>query len=167
MRHSDARNFKMTQENHITLHSLRPKPGSRHVSKRLGIGSGSGHGQTSTRGQKGQRSRSGDGKQVGFEGGQTPLLRRVPKRGFGNGAFRVRYQVVHLSDLERVFGNQKEVNVDSLRLHRLVKGKAPVKVLGDGELRHPLQVSAHAFSESAKKKIVGAGGNVEVVKSSK
>ncbi|MBI3547740.1 MAG: 50S ribosomal protein L15 [Elusimicrobia bacterium] len=147
----------------FSIHTLVPKHGARKARKRLGTGSGSGHGQTSTRGQKGQRGRAGDGKQTGFEGGQTPLFRRVPKRGFTNGPFRVRYQVVDLADLARVFGNAKEVGVDALKLHRLVKGSKPVKVLGDGELKHPLKVQAHAFSESAKKKIEKAGGTAEVV----
>lgn len=145
------------------LKTLRPFSGARRRRKRLGTGSGSGHGQTSTRGQKGQRSRSGDGKLVGFEGGQTPLLRRLPKRGFGNAAFRTRYQVVHLKDLARVFANQMEVGLEALKMHRLAKGPAPVKVLGDGEIQHPLQVRAHAFSKSAKEKILKAGGTAEVV----
>lgn len=148
----------------ISLQSLSPAPGSRHRRKRLGCGRGSGHGETSTRGQKGQRGRSGDGKLVGFEGGQTPLLRRVPKRGFRNGAFSVKYQVVHLADLERVFGNQKEVNLSALKMHKLTSGPMLVKILGDGEIKHPLKVQAHAFSTSAKEKIVAAGGAVEVVK---
>ena len=147
----------------INLHTLAPKYGARRARKRLGTGSGSGHGQTSTRGQKGQRGRSGDGKQTGFEGGQTPLLRRVPKRGFTNGKFKVRFQVVHLEDLARVFGNQKEVGVDAFRLHRLIKGPQPVKILGDGDLKHPLKVQAHAFSEGAKKKIEKAGGSAEII----
>jgi large subunit ribosomal protein L15 len=130
----------------------------------LGDGSGSGHGQTATRGQKGQRARSGDGKLVGFEGGQTPLLRRVPKRGFRNTAFRVEYQVVSVADVDRVFGNHKEVKIESLKVHGLVRGKSPrIKVLGDGELKHPLKIQAHAFSKSAKEKIEKAGGIAEVV----
>src|SRR5271156_1269746 len=105
----------------IQLHQLHPTPGSRHRRKRLGDGSGSGHGQTSTRGQKGQRSRSGDGKLVGFEGGQTPLIRRIPKRGFTNGAFKVTYQVVSLESLERVFKNKLDISLEDLRIHGLVK----------------------------------------------
>lgn len=147
----------------LGLHCLGPKPGSRHRPKRLGCGSGSGHGQTSTRGQKGQRSRSGDGKLVGFEGGQTPLLRRIPKRGFRNTAFRVRYQTVDLKDLSRVFGNQTEASIDAMRLHGLVQGRAPVKVLGDGALKTPLKVQGHAFSRSAREKIEGAGGSAELI----
>ena len=151
-------------EQNIVLHQLHPTPGSHHRRKRLGDGSGSGHGQTATRGQKGQRSRSGDGKLVGFEGGQTPLLRRIPKRGFRNGAFRVTYQVVSIAELARVFGNQKEVKLDSMKMHGLIHGKSRrVKVLGDGEIKHALKIQAHAFSKSAKEKIEKAGGVAEVV----
>jgi len=113
---------------------------------------------------KGQRSRSGDGKMPGFEGGQTPLLRRIPKRGFTNGPFRVIYQVVSLADIERVFKNQTEVSLESLKIHGLIKGRRPVKVLGDGELSRAYKISAHAFSGSAKEKIAKAGGAAESVK---
>ncbi|MBI4424237.1 MAG: 50S ribosomal protein L15 [Elusimicrobia bacterium] len=145
------------------LSRLRPAPGSRPRRTRLGTGEGSGTGQTATRGQKGQRSRSGDGKQVGFEGGQTPLLRRIPKRGFSNGAFRREMQIVHLSDLGRVFKNQQEVTLEALKLHGLTKGVRPVKVLSDGELAKPLKIQAHAFSKKALEKIQKAGGAAEVV----
>lgn len=148
----------------FNLHSLEAHPGSRRRPLRLGMGEGSGTGQTATRGQKGQRSRSGDGKLVGFEGGQTPLLRRIPKRGFTNGAFKVVYQVVSLETLESVFKNKNDIGLDDLRVHRLVKGRKPVKILGDGELKRKLKVSAHAFSQSAKTKIEKAGGTAEVVK---
>lgn len=150
--------------NRITLSNLEPVPGSRRRPIRLGMGEGSGTGQTATRGQKGQRSRSGDGKQVGFEGGQTPLLRRIPKRGFTNGPFKVVYQIVDLACIDRVFKNKAEVTVEDLRIHRLIKGKKLVKVLGDGELKRALQVSAHAFSRSAKEKIEKAGGKAEIVR---
>jgi large subunit ribosomal protein L15 len=148
----------------FNLHSLEAHPGSRRRPLRLGMGEGSGTGQTATRGQKGQRSRSGDGKLVGFEGGQTPLLRRIPKRGFTNGAFKVTYQVVSLESLETVFKNKTEIGLDDLRVHRLVKGRKLVKILGDGELKRKLKVAAHAFSQSAKSKIEKAGGTAEVVK---
>ena len=148
----------------FNLHSLKCTPGSRKKHFRLGIGEGSGGGQTATRGQKGQRSRSGDGKLVGFEGGQTPLLRRIPKRGFTNGAFKVVYQVVSLEYLERVFKNKNEIGLEDLRIHGLVKGRKLVKILGDGELKRKLAVSAHAFSASAKAKLEKAGGKAEVVK---
>src|SRR5271155_748047 len=111
----------------VRLDQLHPTPGSRHRHKRLGLGEGSGHGQTSTRGQKGQRSRSGDGKMPGFEGGQTPLLRRIPKRGFSNRAFKKVYQLVHLADIERVFKNQTEVSLEALKIHGLIRGKRLVK----------------------------------------
>ncbi len=148
----------------ITLANLKPTPGARRRRLRLGMGEGSGTGQTATRGQKGQRSRSGDGKLVGFEGGQTPLLRRIPKRGFTNGAFKVTYQVVSLETLERVFKNKTEIGLEDLRVHRLVKGRKLIKILGDGELKRKLAVTAHAFSASAKEKIEKAGGKAEVVK---
>ena len=155
----------MTTSTSITLSNLAPTPGARRRRVRLGMGEGSGTGQTATRGQKGQRSRSGDGKLVGFEGGQTPLIRRIPKRGFTNGAFKVTYQVVSLESLDRVFKNKNEISMDDLRIHRMVKGKKLIKILGDGELKRALKVSAHAFSASAKAKIEKAGGKAEVVKS--
>lgn len=148
----------------VNLSNLRPARGSRPDPVRLGTGEGSGTGQTATRGQKGQRSRSGDGKLVGFEGGQTPLLRRIPKRGFSNRAFRKEMQIVHLADLDRVFKNQNEVSIEALKLHGLVHGSRRVKVLGDGELKRPLKIQAHAFSKSALEKIQKAGGSSEVVK---
>ena len=147
----------------VALNLLSPKPGSRRRSKRVGCGDGSGHGKTSTRGHKGQGSRSGDGKMVGFEGGQNPIFRRIPKRGFRNTPFRTEYQVVHLGDLSRVFKNQSEVSLEALRVHGLARGKARVKVLGDGELSKPMKVQAHAFSKSAREKIAKAGGSAEVV----
>jgi large subunit ribosomal protein L15 len=147
----------------ITLSNIVGKPGARKRRIRLGIGEGSGHGQTATKGMKGQRSRSGDGKLIGFEGGQTPLLRRIPKRGFTNGAFKTVYQVVSIESIERVFKNQKDVSLEALKIHGLVSGRAPVKVLGDGELKRALTVAAHAFSASAKEKIEKAGGKAEVV----
>lgn len=154
----------MTTTTPINLSNLEPTPGARRKRLRLGMGEGSGTGQTATRGQKGQRSRSGDGKLVGFEGGQTPLLRRIPKRGFTNGMFKVTYQLVDLETLEKVFKNKTEIGLEDFRVHRLVKGKRPVKILGDGELKRKLKVSAHAFSASAKSKIEKAGGTAEVLK---
>ena len=150
--------------NTITLANLEPTPGSRRRPIRLGMGEGSGTGQTATRGQKGQRSRSGDGKLVGFEGGQTPLIRRIPKRGFTNGKFKIVYQVIDLETLDRVFKNKAEISIDDLRIHGLIKGRKPVKILGDGELKRAIKVSANAFSTSAKAKIEKAGGKTEAVK---
>ena len=151
----------------ISLSNLEPVPGSRRRPIRLGMGEGSGTGQTATRGQKGQRSRSGDGKLVGFEGGQTPLIRRIPKRGFTNGLFKVVYQVIDLGTLERVFKNKAEITLEDLRIHNLIKGRKPVKILADGELKRVIKVSAHGFSASAKEKIEKAGGKAEVVKAVK
>lgn len=150
--------------NSINLSNLEPMPGSRRRRLRLGMGEGSGTGQTATRGQKGQRSRSGDGKLVGFEGGQTPLLRRIPKRGFTNGAFKVVYQVISLETLEKIFKNKSEIGLEDMRVHRLLKGRKLIKILGDGDLKRKLKVSAHAFSQSAKNKIEKAGGTAEVIK---
>ena len=148
----------------VTLSNLAPYDGARQKHYRWGIGEGSGGGQTAGRGQKGQRSRSGDGKLVGFEGGQTPLLRRIPKRGFTNGKFKTVYQIVSLETIELAFKNKAEISLDDLRIHGLIKGRRPVKVLGDGELKRSIKVAAHAFSTSAKDKIEKAGGKTEVVK---
>lgn len=145
----------------IALSNLKPTPGSRRRPVRLGMGEGSGTGQTATRGQKGQRSRSGDGKLVGFEGGQTPLIRRIPKRGFTNAKFKFVYELVSLASIERIFKNKAAVSIEDLRIHSLIKGRKPVKILGDGELKRAISVSANAFSASAKVKIEKAGGKVE------
>jgi len=150
-------------ESPFALHNLHMFAGARKRRIRLGIGEGSGHGQTATKGMKGQRSRSGDGKLIGFEGGQTPLLRRIPKRGFTNGPFKKVYQVVSIESIERVFKNQKDVTLDALKIHGLISGRGPVKVLGDGEISRAVTVSAHAFSASAKAKIEKAGGKATVV----
>lgn len=155
----------MIEKTPITLSSIKAKFGARRRPIRLGMGEGSGTGQTATRGQKGQRSRSGDGKMSGFEGGQTPLLRRIPKRGFTNGAFKRVFQVVSLETIERTFKNQKEVSLEALRIHGLIKGRLPVKVLGDGGLKSAYKISAHAFSGSAREKIQKAGGEAVVIKS--
>ena len=142
----------------VVLHKLSPKPGSVHRKKRLGTGQGSGHGQTSTRGQKGQHSTSGGTKRSGFEGGQTPLLRRVPKSGFNNVRFRVEYEWVNVSSLEKYFKAGSEVAPADLLKRRLVKHDTLVKILGDGELKKALNVSAHSFSKGAAEKITKAGG---------
>ena len=154
----------MNEKNDISLRNLVGAPGARRRPLRLGMGEGSGTGQTATRGQKGQRSRSGDGKMPGFEGGQTPLLRRVPKRGFTNGAFRHLFQVVSLDDIQRAFKSQKEVAPESLRLHGLIKGRKPVKILGGAKLSAAYQISAHAFSGGARKNIEEAGGKAMTLK---
>jgi large subunit ribosomal protein L15 len=145
----------------VRLHDLKPNPGARPRRKRLGRGIGSGLGKTSGRGQKGQKARSGGGVRPGFEGGQMPLVRRLPKRGFKN-PFRVEYEVVNVGQLNR-FEPGTEVTPDLLREHRLVRRKGPVKILGEGELDRPLVVKAAAFSESAAAKIRAASGRAEVI----
>ena len=128
--------------------------------KRVGRGMGSGMGKTSTRGHKGQRSRSGSRMMRGFEGGQMPLHRRLPKRGFTN-IFRTEYNIV---SLERLAGlGESTITPDVLRKAGVIKGKAPVKILGDGEITTALTVHAHKFSKSAQEKIAKAGGKVEVL----
>lgn len=143
------------------VHDLRPSPGATHYRKRVGRGPGSGHGKTAGRGNKGQKSRSGYRHQRGFEGGQMPLHRRVPKRGFTN-VFRIEYDVVNLSDLDRFEAGQS-VDPVSLAALRLAHRSRPVKILGDGEISKALNVSAHKFSASAQAKIEAAGGRCEVI----
>ena len=141
------------------LHDLSPVPGSHRDRKRVGRGPGSGTGKTSGRGQKGQKSRSGGSVPAGFEGGQMPLHRRIPKRGF-HSRNRVEYQVVNVGDLEGLSG---VVTPEVLRDAGLVGSlRKPIKVLGNGSLDAALQVSAHAFSGSAKAKIEAAGGTANV-----
>jgi large subunit ribosomal protein L15 len=143
------------------VHDLAPASGATHYRKRVGRGPGSGHGKTSGRGHKGQGSRSGYRHQRGFEGGQMPLHRRVPKRGFTN-IFRVEYDIVNLSDLDR-FDAGAAVTPDILASARLTRKSRPVKILGDGDLKKALTVSAHKFSASAKARIEAAGGRCEVL----
>lgn len=142
------------------LKSLAPKEGSKHYSKRIGRGIGSGMGGTATKGHKGQLARTGGTVRRGFEGGQTPMHRRLPKFGFSNVAFATEYDIVNLSQLAKLSG---EVTPETLHQVGLV-GKGLVKVLGNGELKTALTVKAHKFSESAKKAIEAAGGKVEVIK---
>jgi large subunit ribosomal protein L15 len=145
----------------ISIQDLRPSPGATRARKRVGRGPGSGTGKTAGRGNKGQKSRSGYHHLRGFEGGQMPLHRRVPKRGFTN-IFRVEYDVVNISDLDR-FDAGESVNPQKLAERRLAHGRRPVKILGDGELKKALTVSAHKFSASAKSRIEAAGGTCEVL----
>ncbi|HNW42988.1 MAG TPA: 50S ribosomal protein L15 [Elusimicrobiales bacterium] len=142
----------------VGLNNLKPKPGSFHKRKRLGTGQGSGHGQTSTRGQKGQNSTSGGTKRNGFEGGQTPLLRRIPKSGFSNAQFRTEYEWINISSLEKYFPAGSEVTPAEMLKRRLIKHDTLVKVLGNGELTKALNVTAHSFSKGAAEKITKAGG---------
>jgi len=146
----------------MRLHNLRPRPGARHRVKRLGCGESSGHGKTSGKGHKGQKARSGGSIRLGFEGGQMPLIRRLPKRGFNNAAFHRNYAIVNLSDLND-FKAGTVVNEQLLRESKLVRGEfAGIKILGDGELEHALKIEADKISESAKAKIEKAGGTITV-----
>jgi large subunit ribosomal protein L15 len=149
----------------MELDDLRPAKGATRGRKRVGRGPGSGLGKTAGRGHKGQKSRSGYSRRFGFEGGQMPLVRRIPKRGFTNN-FRVEVQVVNLRDLERVFSDGDAVSPETLADKGLIrKPTQPVKVLGDGELSKKLEVTAHRFSASARERIEAAGGRCEVVSS--
>jgi large subunit ribosomal protein L15 len=146
--------------NIMRLHSLRPRPGSRHRVKRLGCGESSGHGKTSGKGHKGQKARSGGSIRLGFEGGQMPLIRRLPKRGFNNAAFHKRYAIVNLDDLN-AFKAGTAVNEQLLRESKLVRGHfVGIKILGDGELKHGLKVEADKISAAAREKIEKAGGTI-------
>jgi len=144
----------------IRLHNLRPRPGSRHRVKRLGCGESSGHGKTSGKGHKGQKARSGGSIRLGFEGGQMPLIRRLPKRGFNNAAFRKHYAIVNLADLNE-FKAGAIVNEQLLRESNLVRGHfVGIKILGGGELKHGLTVEADKVSAAAREKIEKAGGTI-------
>ena len=147
----------------MRLHDLKPRPGAKHRRKRLGSGESSGHGKTSGRGGKGQTARSGSSIRIGFEGGQMPLIRRIPKRGFNNARHTTRYIAVNLESLNQ-FDDGARVDFETLRKAGLANGKAQgVKILGTGELTRKLTVSAHAFSASARAKIEGKGGACEVI----
>jgi len=145
----------------MNLHTLKPNPGSKHRIKRLGCGESSGLGKTSGRGHKGQKSRSGGGVRPGFEGGQMPLHRRLPKRGFNNTRFQDKIAVVNVSDLEARFEAGATVNMETLKAARLVKGTYDaVKVLGNGDITKSLTVEGCKVSKSAQEKIEKAGGKV-------
>lgn len=146
----------------MKLSELKPPKGARKKRKRIGRGEGSGHGGTSTKGHKGYKARSGGKVPPGYEGGQMPLQRRLPKRGFKN-PFRTEYNILNVQDLAR-FAAGTVVDVDTLKASGLVKRSyLGVKVLGEGTLSHPLTVKAHQFSLSAKSKIEAAGGKAEVI----
>jgi len=144
----------------IRLHNLKPRPGSRHRVKRLGIGESSGHGKTSGKGHKGQKARSGGSIRLGFEGGQMPLIRRLPKRGFNNAAFKQEYAIVNLDDLNN-FKAGATINEGTLRESKHIRGQvAGLKILGRGELKHGLTIEADRVSQSAREKIEKAGGTI-------
>ncbi|MBT4096057.1 MAG: 50S ribosomal protein L15 [Gemmatimonadetes bacterium] len=149
----------------MKLGDLSPAPGSRRTAKRKGKGPGTGNGKTAGRGHKGQRSRSGGsrGSRRGFEGGQMPLHRRLPKVGFSNAKFRTTFQVVNVGDLQRL-GLEGEVGPEELAKAGLVrKATDTIKILGNGELSTSLSIRAHAFSKSAREKIEQAGGSAQGV----
>jgi large subunit ribosomal protein L15 len=146
----------------IGLHNLKPQKGSKHRKKIVGRGVGSGHGRTSTRGSKGQKARSGDGaKKIGFEGGQMPLIRRIPKRGFNN-QFRKEYEIVNVESLNK-FESGLEVTPTILKQAGMVKKAKLIKILGVGELKKSLIIKVTAFSKSAIEKIKSAGGKAEII----
>src|SRR3954451_18507920 len=147
----------------MRLHDLKPRPGAKHRRKRLGQGESSGHGKTSGRGGKGQTARSGSSIRIGFEGGQMPLIRRIPKRGFNNARHATTYIPVNLEALNE-FEDGARVDEAALRSAGLANGPSSgVKILGGGELTRKLTVSAHAFSASARSKIEAKGGSCEVI----
>lgn len=147
----------------ISLNTLKPAKGSTHKKKRVGRGPGSGLGKTAGRGEKGQKSRSGYSRKIGFEGGQMPLHRRLPKRGFTN-IFKKRWLEISLAALEQHFEADAEITPEVLHDRGLIKkAKYDVVVLGNGEVSKPLRVSAHRFTKSAREKIEKAGGAVNQI----
>lgn len=147
----------------MRLHDLKPRPGAKHRRKRLGQGESSGRGKTAGRGGKGQTARSGSSIRIGFEGGQMPLIRRIPKRGFNNARFTTRYAPVNIESLN-AFDDGARVDEAALRNVGIVNGPADgVKILGDGELTRKLTVVVNSYSASAKSKIEARGGTCEVV----
>jgi len=147
----------------IRLHNSKPRPGARHRVKRLGCGESSGHGKTSGKGHKGQKARSGGSIRLGFEGGQMPLIRRIPKRGFNNTSFKIAYAPVNLVDLETLSATGV-IDEKILRDAGLVKGTWDgVKVLGSGEITKKLSLKVDGISASAREKVEKAGGSIEIV----
>ncbi|MCC7033308.1 MAG: 50S ribosomal protein L15 [Acidobacteria bacterium] len=147
----------------MSLNNLKPAAGSKFSRKRVGRGPGSGNGKTAGRGSKGAQSRSGYSYKRGFEGGQMPLHRRVPKRGFNNADFRTAYEVVNLDQIEARFDTGATVNPDTLRAAGLVNSRQPVKVLARGDVTKALTVQAHKFSGKAAEKIAAAGGTAQAI----
>ena len=145
----------------MRLNELKPPEGARKKGKRVGRGVGSGHGKTACKGHKGQKARSGGGIKAGFEGGQMPLQRRLPKRGF-RPPFKKHFAIIHVGDLNR-FPKDTVVESDLLIQSGLLKKEEPVKLLSDGELQHPLTVRVHQVSKAALKKVESVSGRVEVI----
>ena len=145
----------------MRLHDLKPNPGAVKRRKRIGCGESSGHGKTSCKGHKGQKARAGKGIRPGFEGGQMPLFRRLPKKGFSNAAFKTVHEVVNLASLETAFEDGATVNEETLRAKGLVNRSCDaVKILGDGDLTRKLTVQVDKVSRAAREKIEKAGGSV-------
>lgn len=151
----------------MNLHTLKPRPGAKHRRKRLGQGESSGKGKTSGKGHKGQKARSGGSLRLGFEGGQMPLIRRLPKRGFNNAAFKKNFAIVNLTDLNR-FDEGATINEAALLEAKLIRGKyVGVKILGTGELTKKLTITVDKVSASAREKIEKIGGTVSLPSSEK
>ncbi len=146
------------------LHGIPMPKGANTSPKRVGRGVGSGMDKTSGRGHKGAKARSGPGVYLGFEGGQMPLIRRIPKRGFNNRAFAERYSIINVGKLSEIFGPDQEVTPEILLKRGLVKKRTKVKLLGDGEISIPLKIKVHKASSSAIEKVERAGGRVEIIK---
>jgi len=147
----------------MRLHDIKPRPGAKHRKKRLGQGESSGHGKTSSRGGKGQSARSGSSTRHGFEGGQMPLIRRLPKRGFNNARFATTYIPINVEELN-AFEEGTRIDISMLKTAGLADGKSTggIKILGDGQLKKKLVVVANAFSATARKQIESCGGVCEV-----
>lgn len=146
----------------MNLHELTPARGATKRRKRIGRGPGSGHGKTATKGHKGLLARSGGGKRPGFEGGQMPLVRRLPKFGFSN-PFRTEYAIVNVKSFEAWKGSETITPQAMVEAGLVKRSRLPIKILGGGELKRPVVVQAHKFSKSAEAKIQAAGGRVEVI----
>ncbi len=148
----------------MKLHELSPVPGSVKARYRKGRGPGSGNGKTAGKGHKGQNARSGGGVRIGFEGGQIPAYRRLPKRGFGNSMFAKNYAIINVASLNDAFADGDVVNMEALMAKKLIKNQeCGLKVLGNGEISKKLTVQAKVFSATAKEKIEAAGGKAEVI----
>ncbi|ACI21816.1 MULTISPECIES: 50S ribosomal protein L15 [Thermodesulfovibrio] len=148
----------------MKINDLKPAPGSKKKAKRIGRGLGSGHGRYATKGLKGQKSRSGGAKGAGFEGGQMPLQRRVPKRGFSNAPFKKEYAIVNLEDLNKIIDEVDIITPETLLQKGIVKDlKDGLKILGNGEIKKSITVKTNAISKSALQKIQSVGGKVEVI----
>ncbi|OGS46647.1 MAG: 50S ribosomal protein L15 [Elusimicrobia bacterium RIFOXYD2_FULL_34_15] len=146
----------------MKLSDLKPAVGAKHRRKIVGRGRGSGHGGSATKGMKGQNARSGRGTRPGFEGGQMPLMRRIPKRGFTN-IFKKEYEIVNLKTLEKIFDPNSEITRVLLAEKGIIKSKLPIKILGDGDINKPLKITADKFSKSAIEKIKKVGGEAILI----